>query len=218
MKTIHCKGCLFDLDGTLIDSMAAVNRSWSALAIRHNLNPDEVLSVIHGRPASESVAELLADKPNIIQHEVEWLKKQETEDTRGITPLPGAISLLNNLNDKQIPWAIVTSGSDPVAQARIAAAGIPQPQVLITADQITQGKPDPEPYLLGASRLGLQPAECLVFEDAIAGVKSGLAAQSKVIGLLTHATKAMLMNVECIEDYRYVTAEKTIRGAEIIIA
>nr|WP_073605970.1 HAD-IA family hydrolase [Vibrio aerogenes] len=212
-----CKGCLFDLDGTLIDSMAAVNRSWSALALRHGLVPDEVLSVIHGRPASESVAELLAGKPDIIQSEIEWLKKQETEDTAGITPLPGAISMLNNLTEKQIPWAIVTSGSEPVAQARIAAAGIPRPQILITADQIKQGKPNPEPYLLGASRLNLQPAECLVFEDAIAGVKSGLAAQSTVIGLLTHATPDMLMNVECIQDYRQVTIHKTEHGADILI-
>lgn len=181
------KGILFDLDGTLIDSLAVVDRAWGSWAKRNGLDAEHVLQVIHGRPARESVMELLegAD-PQKIDQEFAWLERYEAEDTQGVYALPGAISLLNQLNRQQIPWAIVTSGTLPVASARIKAAALPIPKVLVTPEQITNGKPDPEPFLLGAEKLGLSAEHCLVFEDAPAGVKAGHSANCTVIALQTH--------------------------------
>jgi sugar-phosphatase len=181
------KGILFDLDGTLIDSLAVVDRAWGSWAERNGLDVEQVLQVIHGRPARESLTELLvgADAQKIDQ-EFAWLERYEAENTKGVYALPGAIALLNQLNSQQIPWAIVTSGTLPVASARIKAAALPAPQVLVTPEQIKNGKPDPEPFLLGAEKLGLPAEHCLVFEDAPAGVRAGYLANCTVIALQTH--------------------------------
>lgn len=181
------KGILFDLDGTLIDSLAVVERAWRSWAKRNALDVEHVMQVIHGRPARESVMELL-NSTDLLQIEKEsaWLERYESEDTKGVHALPGAVALLNQLNILQIPWAIVTSGTLPVASARIQATGLPAPKVLITPEQVKKGKPDPEPFLLGAQKLGLAAVDCLVFEDAPAGVKAGHLANCTVIALLTH--------------------------------
>lgn len=181
------KGCLFDLDGTLIDSYPAVIRSWTTLALKHNLDPDYVLTVIHGRPARESVYELLdGQDKTLIENEIKWLEDQESQDTAGIEALGGAIEFLEQLNQHNIPWAIVTSGTYPVASARIKAAQLPTPPQLITADLITKGKPDPEPFLLGAEKINIDIQDCIVFEDAPAGVQAGIASKAKVVGILSH--------------------------------
>ena len=181
------KGFLFDLDGTLINSIPAVDKAWRTWAKRHNLDGDKVLSVIHGRPARESVSQLLATAPpEVIDNEVAWLERYESENTQGTVALPGSIPLLNTLKKLAIPWAIVTSGTLPVARARIRAAGLPQPPLLVTPELVTKGKPDPEPFILGARKLGLEPDQCIVFEDAPAGVKAGNRAKAKVIALMTH--------------------------------
>ncbi|MDW6001413.1 HAD-IA family hydrolase [Vibrio mangrovi] len=211
MSTVfHFRACLFDLDGTLIDSLAAVNRAWTAFATRQDLDPEHILHHIHGRPASESVAEFMAGKPQSeIEQEIAWLKEAESSDTDGIIPIEGAIEFLHQLNEYRVPWAIVTSGNDSVAYARIKAANLPQPEIVITADQITRGKPDPEPYLLGANALGFKAQECLVFEDALAGVRSGLAAGSQVIGVLTQAKDSQaLMGVSTMTNYTRLTLEQ----------
>ncbi len=184
---IPFKGCLFDLDGTLIDSYPAVIRAWTALALKHDLDPDYVLTVIHGRPARESVYELLAGQDKtLIESEIKWLEDQESQDTDGIEALIGAIEFLEQLNQYNIPWAIVTSGTYPVASARIKAAKLPTPPQLITADLITKGKPDPEPFLLGAEKININIKDCIVFEDAPAGIQAGIASQAKVLGILSH--------------------------------
>jgi sugar-phosphatase len=181
------KGILFDLDGTLIDSLAVVDRAWRSWAERNALDAEHVMQVIHGRPARESVMELLKGADLLkIEQEFSWLERYEAEDTQGVHALPGAVALLNQLNTLQIPWAIVTSGTLPVASARIKATGLPAPKVLITPEQVKKGKPDPEPFLLGAEKLGLAARHCLVFEDAPAGVKAGHSANCSVIALLTH--------------------------------
>ena len=205
-KRIYFKGCLFDLDGTLVDSTSAVNRAWTMLAKRNQLNVEYVLSVIHGRPASESINELLSGKTQEhIDAEIVWLQNEETKDTDGVVPIDGAIDLLNMLDGFGIPWAIVTSGTIPVAEARLKASGIRQPDIFITAERITYGKPNPEPYLLGANELGLDIRDCIVFEDAPAGIKAGLAANScATIGILSHAMPEDLLNVECIKNYRQI--------------
>ncbi len=213
----HFRACLFDLDGTLIDSIAAVNRAWTVFATRQSLDPAHILHHIHGRPASESVAEFMAGQSQTeIEREIAWLKDAESQDTAGIVPITGAIDFLHQLNHLNVPWAIVTSGNESVAHARIKAAKIPKPDIVITADQITRGKPDPEPYQLGAQALGFTADQCLVFEDAIAGVQSGLAAGCPVIGLLTQVQDAQaLLGVSTISDYTSLTLEQDTEGFKL---
>lgn len=175
-------GFLFDLDGTLVDSLPALERAWSNWGARHGIAADEILNFIHGKQAITSLRHFMAGQSEAaIQAEFLALEKTEAEDTDGVRALPGAKALLTQLNALHIPWAIVTSGSVPVAHARHKAAGLPQPAVFITAEQVAKGKPEPDPYLLGAERLRLSPADCVVVEDAPAGVISGLAAGCAVI-------------------------------------
>lgn len=203
--TFDFKGCLFDLDGTLVDSNAAVNRAWTALAERHALDCDYVLGLIHGRPASESIKELLiSQEETVIDKEIAWLKDFETKDTQGVVAIDGAIQFLTTLNELNIPWGIVTSGVYSVATARIKAGKIPKPKILITADQIVHGKPDPEPYLLGAKEIAVSAEQCLVFEDAPAGFCSGLSAKSQVIGILSHGQPDTNFDIDYIKSYDQV--------------
>jgi len=179
---VEYSGFLFDLDGTLVDSLPAVERAWSNWGARHGIAADEILDFIHGKQAITSLRHFMAGQSEaVIQAEFLALEKTEAEDTDGVRALPGAKALLTQLNALQIPWAIVTSGSVPVAHARHKAAGLPQPAVFITAEQVAKGKPGPDPYLLGAERLKLSPADCVVVEDAPAGVIAGLAAGCAVI-------------------------------------
>jgi sugar-phosphatase len=181
---VKCKGFLFDLDGTLVDSLPAVERAWINWAKRFDISPQEVLAFIHGKQAITSLRHFMAGaSEEEIQQEFLRLEKIESEDTDGIVALPGAVELLTNLNEAGIPWAIVTSGSFPVASARRAAGGLPEPEVLVTAERVARGKPEPDAYLLGAQLLGFEPEECVVVEDAPAGVLSGLSAGCHVIAV-----------------------------------
>lgn len=181
---MQCKGFLFDLDGTLVNSLPVVERAWCSWADRFGIAHDEVLNFIHGKQAITSLRHFMPGKSEEeIAAEFTWLEAIEAADTDGIAPLPGAIALLEHLDSAGIPWAIVTSGSVPVAHARHRAAGLPAPEVFITAEQVKQGKPAPDAYLLGAERLGLAPQDCVVVEDAAPGVLSGLAAGCHVIAV-----------------------------------
>lgn len=172
---ITCKGFLFDLDGTLVDSLPVVEYCWALFGERVGVSTQEINDYIHGKPAIESIRHFM---PNATEQEVtetfRWLEKLESTQTEGLAPLPGAIELINHLNELDIPWAIVTSGTVPIASTRQSVTGIPEPKYWVTAECISKGKPDPEPYLLGAKKLGLLPQECVVFEDAAAGIYSGL--------------------------------------------
>lgn len=182
--SVQCKGFLFDLDGTLVDSLPAVERAWCNWADRFNLAHDEVLNFIHGKQAITSLRHFMPGKTEAeIAAEFTWLEQVEATETAGITALPGAVALLNHLNKAGIPWAIVTSGSMPVARARHQVAKLPAPEVFVTAERVKRGKPEPDAYLLGAQLLGLAPEECVVVEDAPAGVLSGLAAGCHVIAV-----------------------------------
>lgn len=181
---MECQGFLFDLDGTLVDSLPVVERAWCRWADRFGINHEEVLSFIHGKQAITSLRHFMAGRDEAdIQREFYALEKIEAEDTDGVIALPGALALLEQLNAAGVPWAIVTSGSLPVASARIRAAGLPEPKVLVTAEQVAKGKPQPDAYLLGAQRLALQPEACAVVEDAPAGIEAGLAAGCRVIAV-----------------------------------
>jgi mannitol-1-/sugar-/sorbitol-6-phosphatase len=188
MIELHCAALLFDLDGVLIDSTPAVTRVWRRWAMEHGFNPDDVVAHAHGRPSLATVREFL---PNA-DHEAEnrEVERREIEDLEGIIPLPGALDLLNSLPPGR--WTIVTSGTRALAEVRIRAAGLPLPQKMITADDITHGKPDPEPYLKASVGLGFRPSECVVLEDVPAGIVAGKAAGAKVIAFTTTVQESML--------------------------
>lgn len=180
---------MFDLDGVLVDSTPAVARVWSWWAREHGFNPEETVRKAHGRPSIATIRELLPDA----DHEAEnrEVERREIEDLEGVVPLPGALEILNAL--PQTSWAIATSCTKPLAQVRIRAAGLPSPRFLVTADDIRQGKPDPEPYLKAAELLGLEAEDCIVIEDAPAGIRAGKASGARVLALRTTEKEDLLL-------------------------
>ncbi|CAI0992741.1 Phosphatase YfbT [Serratia proteamaculans] len=214
---MECKGFLFDLDGTLVDSLPAVERAWINWAKRRGINPQDVLDFIHGKQAITSLRHFMpGESEEAIQQEFLLLEQVEAQDTDGVTALPGAAALLERLNRLDIPWAIVTSGSIPVATARRNAGGLPQPEVFITAEQVKHGKPQPDAYLLGAERLGLAPQDCVVVEDAAAGILSGLAAGCQVIAVNAPADAPKLEQVDLLlTSLEQIAVSKTEQGAAI---
>ncbi len=180
---------LFDLDGVLVDSVAAVARAWDWWARGHRLDPAPFVAE-HGRPSRESIAELAPQLD--ADHEAAAVEEREAIDTAGVVAMPGAAAALAS----GLPHAIVTSGTRRLALARLRASGLSVPDVLVTADSVTRGKPDPEPYLLAAARLGVRPSDCTVFEDAPAGVRAGKAAGMRVVALTTTVGKAQLLHAD----------------------
>lgn len=213
---MQCKGFLFDLDGTLVDSLPVVERSWCHWADRHGIDHQDVLNFIHGKQAITSLRHFMAGRTEEeIQAEFTWLEQIEATDTEGIAALPGARKLLEHLNKARIPWAIVTSGSIPVAHARHKAAGLPTPEVFITAERVTRGKPEPDAFLLGAELLGLAPKDCVVVEDAAAGVLAGLNAGSHVIAVNVPADSPRLSEADFV--LTSLTALGVTRGPDGIV-
>lgn len=194
-----CKGFLFDLDGTLVDSLPVVERSWQFWAESYGVEPDAVLEFIHGKQAITTLRHFMPGKSEAeIQAEFLRLEHIESTDLEGIRALPGAVELLEHLEANAIPWAIVTSGSIPVAHARHRAAGLPTPKVFVTAEQVKHGKPRPDAYLLGAELLGLPPQMCLVVEDAQAGIQSGIAAGCLVAAVNVPPETPELLEVDFV--------------------
>ena len=209
------KGFLFDLDGTLVDSLPVVERAWCGWADRFGISHDDVLDFIHGKQAITSLRHFMPGRSeDEIQAEFRRLEHIEATDTDGVTALPGAVALLEHLNALDIPWAIVTSGSMPVAAARRETAGLPEPKVFVTAERVARGKPEPGAYLLGAQLLGLAPEECVVVEDAPAGILSGLAAGSDVIAVNAPSSTPRLDEVDLqLATLTELTVEKRPDGA-----
>ena len=188
MTQIAAAALLFDMDGVLIDSTPAVARVWRRWAIEHGFNPEEVVSRAHGRPSLTTVREYL---PNAdLEKENREVERREMEDLAGVVLLPGALELLTSLPADR--WTIVTSSTRRLAEVRLKAAGLPQPPKMITATDITNGKPHPEPYLKAAALLGFPANECVVFEDVVAGVRAGKAAGAKVVAFRTTVQDAAL--------------------------
>ena len=188
MTEITCRGILFDLDGVLVDSTPAVERVWHGWAKEHGFAPEDVVRRAHGRPSMTTIRELLPDGDH--EKENSEVERREIADVDGVVPLPGALELLLGL--PQEAWTIVTSCTRRLAHVRIAAAGLPVPKMLVTSTDVVRGKPDPEPYRKGAEFLGLAPADCLVVEDAPAGICAGKAAGARVLALRTTSADAEL--------------------------
>ena len=181
---VQTSGLLFDMDGVLISSIGSVERCWKRWAKLYHVPDAQNFQVPHGVRAVDIVRML---KPDFSEAEIaeglRVIEDMEVEDTADLRVLPGAKALLSSLPIHR--WAIVTSATHRLTLARLAAAGLPVPDRLISGDMVQRGKPDPEPYRRGAELLGLSPADCIVVEDAPSGVGAGLAAGCRVLGVTT---------------------------------
>ena len=178
---LHARGLLFDLDGVLADSTDSVEAHWRRWATSHSIDPDTLLRVVHGRRAIDTIREMTPQLDP--EAELAVLAAAEAADTSGVVALPGAQALLARLPAHG--WAIVTSGVRSVAEARLRASNLPLPSVLVSAEAIERGKPDPEGYLVAAARLGVPVAACVVIEDAPVGVAAAQAAGMACVALTT---------------------------------
>jgi sugar-phosphatase len=188
MTTIRCQAVLFDMDGVLVDSTHAVARVWRKWALDRGFDPVKVVRAAHGRPSIDTVRDFLPNADSNAENlEVE---RQEVEDLEGVVAMPGAQALVTSIPAGR--WTVVTSATRPLAEVRLRAAGIPTPESLVTADDIQLGKPHPEPYQKAAAWLGYPASECVVVEDAPAGIRAGKAAGARVIAVPTTSNRPEL--------------------------
>jgi mannitol-1-/sugar-/sorbitol-6-phosphatase len=181
MTTIRCSALLFDMDGVLVDSTHAVARVWHKWALERGFDPQKVVRAAHGRPSLTTVREFLPDADGDAENlEVE---RREIEDLEGVVAMPGAVALVKDLPVGR--WTVVTSATRALTEVRLRAAGLLIPESLITADDVQHGKPHPEPFQKAAVRLGYAASDCVVMEDAPAGIRAGKAAGARVIGFPT---------------------------------
>ena len=207
-RTLCCDVVLFDLDGVLADSTASVERHWRTWAREHGIDVDLVLRTVHGRRAIETIG-LLA--PHLdAGDEVARLSAREAEDAGDVLGVAGAAALLAALPPAR--WGIVTSGTRAVAEARLRVVGITPPPMMVTADDVTRGKPDPEGYLLGARRLGAEPSRCVVVEDAPLGVDAAHAAGMRALGVATTYPAAALARAEVVAESLGAVSVRVVGG------
>jgi len=194
MPVFSCSAILFDLDGVLVDSTRAVDREWREWAARKGVDGDAIMAIAHGVRTIEVIRRVA---PYLdAEAEASAIENHEAGDQQGVTVMPGAVDLLRSIPDGR--WGVVTSGSRLLATNRMRYCGLPVPDVLVTSDDVTQGKPHPEPYLKGAKELGFAPGECLVIEDAPAGIESARAGGMKVIGLASTYRAAELTEADTV--------------------
>lgn len=219
MNQLECNAVVFDLDGVLVDSTACIEHHWQLWSAKHKLNLEKVLDAAHGRRTIETVRLVAPHLDSVM--EAAQLELDEAFDTSGVVKIEGAAELLHSLPLHL--WAIATSGTRDTATTRINHTGLPMPNVLITANDVTRGKPDPEPYLLAASRLGMAPSECVVVEDAPAGIQAALNAGMRVIAVATTHSTAELTNADviarCIADVQISKSNSSaVNGLTIRVA
>ena len=185
---LRVRGILFDMDGVLVSSLGSVERSWTTWAEARGIDPALAIKTAHGRRAIESVRFLRPDLDD--EEELNWIEDLEVEDKEGLEILKGVKPILETLPEKY--WTVVTSATERLARIRMAYGGIPVPARMITADMVTKGKPDPEPYQRGADLLGFRPEDCLVIEDSASGANAGRAAGCKVLAtLFSHSLESL---------------------------
>ncbi|MFE9681440.1 HAD family hydrolase [Streptomyces sp. NPDC006285] len=181
---LTARALLLDMDGTLVNSDAVVERVWRRWADRHGLDGDEVMKVVHGRQGYASMAVLLPSRPMEQNYaDNARMLAEETADTDGVVAIKGAAEFLASLRGLGVPHAIVTSADVALCAARMAAAGLSLPELRITAESVGASKPDPEGFLKGAAELGVAPEDCVVFEDSGAGISAGRSAGMRVVGV-----------------------------------
>jgi sugar-phosphatase len=214
MTQITCSALLFDMDGVLIDSTPAVTRVWTQWAIAHGFDPDELVQKAHGRPSIATIRDYLPHG----DHEAEnrEVERGEIEDLNGVVTLPGARELLAALPPDR--WTIVTSCTRPLAEVRLRSAGLPVPERLVTCDDVKNGKPDPEPYLKGASLLGVSAEDCVVVEDVPAGIRAGKAAGALVVAVRTTASESELKHAGAdwiVDNCKSISVSRSNPGAKL---
>jgi|SRR5271166_1018665 len=194
MPTFTCSAILFDLDGVLCDSTRQVDREWREWATRKGVDGDAIMAIAHGVRTIEVIRRVA---PHLdAASEAAAIENHEAQDQRGVTVMPGALDLVKSIAEGR--WGVVTSGSRLLARNRLQHCGLPVPKVLVTSDDVVHGKPDPEPYLKGAKGLGFDPAECLVIEDAPAGIESARAGGMKVVGITSTYAAAAVQHADAV--------------------
>ena len=209
---LHAKAILFDIDGTLVDSTPVVERSWRTWAQEYDVDAEAVMRVCHGRRTEDTVAEFVT--PQQLAVAVARLQALELADLDGVTALPGARQLIDVLPRER--WAAVTSGERALMTARLAAAQLPIPETMICAEDVAVGKPSPEGYLKAAAALGFDAAQCVVIEDAPAGIAAGLAAGAQVLAVTTTHTAHQVASADVIvADLSCLRVRSTDDGVEL---
>lgn len=212
MPRIACSAILFDLDGVLVDSTRAVDREWREWAARKGVDGDRVMAIAHGVRTIEVIRRVA---PHLdAETEAAAIEKHEAHDQRGVTVMPGAADLLKSIPARR--WGVVTSGSRLLAENRLRYCGLPVPEVLVTSDDVSNGKPHPEPYLKGAEGLGFRPDECMAIEDAPAGVEAARAAGMKVIGMASTYARSKLAEADAVVE-AFAGIQVTANGANRLI-
>jgi len=200
------------MDGILISSIGSVERSWTKWAHANGVDPALARETAHGRRAIETIAKLRPDLES--DAELRVIEEMEIEDNEGLTVLPGVQDLIAALPANR--WTVVTSATERLARIRLAAAGIRVPERLVTADQVKRGKPDPEPFLVGAALLGVAPAECVVFEDSSSGVVAGRDAGCTVVATtFSHSAESLDAAHYLVHDLTAIRIESA--SDEIVI-
>ncbi|GMK57538.1 hypothetical protein CspeluHIS016_0403720 [Cutaneotrichosporon spelunceum] len=228
-KSVTVDGILFDMDGTLLDSTPAVVATWEQYAREFNLDLDHVLKTSHGQRTVDNmqifckITDPTALACEVVRFEtmiVDEAQRLQDAGKRGLVVLPGVVDMLNKLNSvARPPWAIVTSATNKYASRALNTSAIQYP-ILVTADDVTLGKPHPEPYLAGAKKLGVDPTRCIVVEDAPTGIKSGVASGAKVLAVCTSHTREELEGLGAewiVEDLTKVQMEPVDGGVKVTI-
>lgn len=211
---IEAEAILFDLDGVLANSNATVEAAWRTWAVEKNLDADEIVKYSHGRRTTETLERFLPGQPHA--PEIARLIATERAGIDRVIDVPGARQFVESLDG--VPWAVATSGETAIAVSRLKKVGIAVPRVLITAEQVRRGKPEPEVYLTAARELGVDPARCVIFEDAPSGITAGHAAGARVIALLTTFPPHDVHNADAVvQDFGDVRAERASHGVRLYV-
>ncbi len=212
--TFRASAILFDMDGVLVNSKPAIERILQRWALVRGLDPAATLHFPHGQKTSDTIR---AFAPHLnVAEEVAWLDAEEERDLEGITAIPGAAALLAQLHPTD--WALVTSAGRDLAPRRLATAGLPLPATMVAGESVTRGKPAPEGYLLGAKLLGRRPDECVVLEDAPAGIEAGIAAGIRVIGVATTYPRSRLHGCAAIvNDLSEISTRREAQGFTLVL-
>jgi sugar-phosphatase len=196
MKSFACEAVLFDLDGVLVDSTSVVVRAWREWAGRRGLDAERIIEIAHGRRTAETIRLIAPDLD--AEAETRELEQAEAQDLEGVLEIAGALDLISSLPEGS--WTVVTSGTRLLATSRMRHVGLPLPERFVTADDVANGKPHPEPYLTGAEILGVPPEACVVIEDAPSGVRAAKAAGMRVIAVATTYRAKDLSEADAVVD------------------